>query len=370
MDERLMQFRIGMFVIVAGLVLTILLIWFGESPTLFREHRYLVVHFDQAPEISEGIPVRKSGIRIGEVVAIEFDERPGRPDGVLVTLSLESQYKLHAGSTPRIVRGLIGDVTIDMLPSESREPLATARDPKAAMQHVVEGEVAPDPAHALAAATEAFQNVKGTLQAIEEAAKGLSRVTARAEGIDEFLASFRDMGQRVGTLAERLDAVVAANQAEIGPAIASLRGAAEKVNATLDPATQEAIRETARQLAAGSSRLNGILADVAPLAADLGGDARRRPVTPLGQATVRVNKIAAEVGLLTQGLSDGRGRLNPNGTLQKLVTEPDLYNNLNLTASGASRVVAVAERAIGHLNRFAERIANDPGAIGRGALSR
>jgi phospholipid/cholesterol/gamma-HCH transport system substrate-binding protein len=39
MDERMMQFRIGMFVIVAGLVLTMLLVWFGEGPSLFREHR-------------------------------------------------------------------------------------------------------------------------------------------------------------------------------------------------------------------------------------------------------------------------------------------------------------------------------------------
>ena len=39
MNERVMQFRIGMFVIVAGLVLTMLIVWFGESPALLRERR-------------------------------------------------------------------------------------------------------------------------------------------------------------------------------------------------------------------------------------------------------------------------------------------------------------------------------------------
>ena len=39
----------------------------------------------------EGVPVRKSGIRVGEVIAIAFDERPNQPDGVLVTLALEPQ---------------------------------------------------------------------------------------------------------------------------------------------------------------------------------------------------------------------------------------------------------------------------------------
>ena len=66
----------------------------------------------------EGVPVRKSGIRIGEVMAIAFDERPDQPDGVIVTLALERKYKLREGSVPRLTRSLIGDVTIDMLPGK------------------------------------------------------------------------------------------------------------------------------------------------------------------------------------------------------------------------------------------------------------
>src|SRR3954468_4156667 len=108
--ERVMQFRIGMFVIVAGLVLTMLIVWFGEAPSLFHDNGYVVAHFVEAPGVSEGVPVRKSGIRIGEVTAIAFDERPKQPDGVLVTLSLERKYKIKAGSVPRISRSLIGDV--------------------------------------------------------------------------------------------------------------------------------------------------------------------------------------------------------------------------------------------------------------------
>ena len=76
MNERVMQFRIGMFVIVAGLVLTMLIVWFGESPTLFRDHGYVIARYDEAPGVAEGIAVRKSGIRVGEVTAIAFDDRP------------------------------------------------------------------------------------------------------------------------------------------------------------------------------------------------------------------------------------------------------------------------------------------------------
>ncbi len=74
--------------------------------------------------------MRKSGIRIGEVFSIGFDERDNQPDGVLVTLALERRYKLHAGAVPRLTRSLIGDVTIDMLPGTAPDYLATGRTPE------------------------------------------------------------------------------------------------------------------------------------------------------------------------------------------------------------------------------------------------
>ena len=121
MNERLMQFRIGMFVIVAGLVLTMMIVWFGESPTLLRDRVYIKVRFIEAPGVRAGVPVRKSGIHIGEVFSAGFDDRPGQPDGVLLTLALERQYPIRNGAVPRISRTLIGDLSIDMLPGAGDE---------------------------------------------------------------------------------------------------------------------------------------------------------------------------------------------------------------------------------------------------------
>ena len=127
MNERVMQFRIGMFVIVAGLVLTMLIVWFGESPALLRDQVYLKAHYSEAPGVLEGVAVRKSGIRIGEVVAIEFDERPNHPDGVIVTMAIEPKYSIREGSVPRLSRTLIGDVTIDLQPGTGQTNLKPSR---------------------------------------------------------------------------------------------------------------------------------------------------------------------------------------------------------------------------------------------------
>src|SRR4051794_12180559 len=203
MNERVMQFRIGMFVIVAGLVLTMLIVWFGESPLILRDHVYLTVHYFEAPGVAEGTPVRKSGIRIGEVSSIIFDDRPNQPDGVLVTLSLDRKYKIKTGSVPRLSRSLIGDVTIDMLPGSGPGLVATSDSP--GRSPIVEGGVAADPSKALEAATLAFEKAGGTLTSIDEAASGLAQMTRSAAKVDEFLTTWVTTGKDLSGASRRLD---------------------------------------------------------------------------------------------------------------------------------------------------------------------
>lgn len=373
MNERVMQFRIGMFVIVAGMVLTMLIVWFGESPALFRDNAYVTVHFIEAPGVAIGIPVRKSGIRVGEVAEIEFDRRPGKGDGVLVTLALERQYRIMAGTVPRLARALIGDVSIDLIPGGGTELMALSPDPTRAKQpdRIIEGEVTPDPSKALAAATQAFEKVGGTLDSINKAAQGLARVTDSAANLDSFLTTWDGTGKKLGSLADDVQRVVKTNETEIQNAIVSLNEAAGKVNATLDEPTQENLRVTARRLAEATARIDDVLEQIGPLAADLGAPAGASPTTNGGQAVMRINRIAYEFGLLTAQLTDRTGRrLNPNGSLQKLIMEAALYDNLNKASISVTDVFMAARPIMRNISEFAERIARDPAAIGRGVLQR
>ena len=106
------------------------------------------------------------------------------------------------------------------------------------------------------------------------------------------------------------------------------------------------------------------------MAADLGLGPSEVPVTSLGQTLARAGRIVYSLQLLSEPLQDPKGKLNPNGSIQKLLTSAELYNNINSVATGANRALALTERVLSNFNRFAERVANDPAAIGRGALSR
>jgi phospholipid/cholesterol/gamma-HCH transport system substrate-binding protein len=372
MNERVMQFRIGMFVIVAGLVLTMLVVWFGESPALFRDTTYITVHYHEAPGVAEGIPVRKSGIRIGEVASIRFDDRLDHPDGVLVTMALERKYKLRAGSVPRISRALIGDVSIDMLPGTGSGFIVTSDTPVRSMlpARIIEGSVAPDPSNALAAATQAFEKVGGTLESIDKAAKGIATVSDKAGEIDQLVASWKDMGSKVGKAAADLSRFVGDNEDDFGPAMTNIRQISEKLNTALDEKTQANLRAVASNAAAGTAKFDRMMTDIQPLAQDLGSAPGKVPATNLGQTLMRFNRMTYEISLLTRSLADSKGNLNMDSTLAKLFANSELYNNINQMAAAAREVVASARPVVKNFGRFAERIANDPSVISRGALQR
>jgi len=368
MNERIMQFRLGMFVITAGLVLTMLIVWFGESPQIFREHGYVKVRYAEAPGVSQGVSVRKSGIRVGEVVAIDFDDRPDHPDGVIVTLALERQFTIRAGAIPRLSRSLIGDVTIDLLPGKPDGLLETANTPAEAP--IIEGEVAPDPSKALAAATVAFERAGDTLTTIQEAAEGLSKLSTSAGRLDEFLATWNDTGRDVSGAAVGIRSFIDENQSDLKTTMTNLRSVAERLEETLDPETQDALKTGLARFSSAATRLDAALADAAPLMKDLGSPVNQVPTTDFGQTVRRVNRVAADLELLTSTLRNRQGGLNPNGSLQKLLTQGELYDNLNAAAAGANQAMNQLKLVLSSFRVFAEKISRDPGAISRGVLNR
>jgi phospholipid/cholesterol/gamma-HCH transport system substrate-binding protein len=368
MNERVMQFRIGMFVIVAGLVLTMLIVWFGESPSLFRDHVYIVVHFVEAPGVSEGIPVRKSGIRVGEVTSIKFDDRPGKPDGVLVTVSLDRKYKIKAGSVPQLSRSLIGDVTIDLLPGTGPGLLSSSKSPDHAP--IIEGAVAPDPSKALAAATQAFEKAGSTLASIDLAAKGIADLSKNAKNVNEFLEIWSSTGRKVSVAAQGIDRFIATNENNFRPALENFRSISEKLNGALDEPTVASLRTGIDRFSSTFARADASFASAAPLFRDLGAAPNVIPSTKFGEVLWRLNVVASDLSLLTRQLNDGRGHLNPNGSLQKLVMQTELHDNLNRMALSAGEAFLSFKPILASFRIFAEKLARDPSQLTRGALQR
>lgn len=92
----------------------------------------------------------------------------------------------------------------------------------------------------------------------------------------------------------------------------------EKLNQSLDARATAELKSTIERLSTASAKLDAGLTDLKPLLADLGAPINTMPSTNFGQTLMRANRIASDVNLLTRTLSDGKGSLNPNGSIQQL----------------------------------------------------
>ena len=292
MNERVMQFRIGMFVIVAGLVLTMLIVWFGESPSLLRDQVYLKARYADAPGVLEGVAVRKSGIRVGEVVAIAV-----RPSAQPARRRARDHGHRAQVPDPRGVRAtalsrsLIGDVTIDLLPGTGQANLQLGRT--AADAPIIEGEVAADPSKALAAATQAFEKAGDTLKSDQRGSHRPGQALQERRPLDDFLKTWTKTGQDVSAASQGIDQFLKTNEADFRTTMANLQKVADKLNNTLTPETQDSLKTGIARLSSAigpARRRSSPTSD--PLLKDLGSPVNHTPTTDFGQSVRRFNRVA------------------------------------------------------------------------------
>lgn len=119
MTERAMRLWIGLFVLGALILLSTLVVTFGSLPGLFKRANIYYIRFADAPGIAQGTPVRRSGVRIGEVTDIALDDETGV---VHVTVGIEKRYTVRHNEDPTLITTLFGtDSSIDFIP-KPQEP--------------------------------------------------------------------------------------------------------------------------------------------------------------------------------------------------------------------------------------------------------
>lgn len=109
MDERVLHFRVGVMVMATVMITLALIMAFGGFSWLFVKTRVIQVRFSEAPGLAVGTPVRKSGVRIGEVVGVEFTA----DDEVLATLRINAKYTLHHDEVCHLKTTLFGDTSLE-----------------------------------------------------------------------------------------------------------------------------------------------------------------------------------------------------------------------------------------------------------------
>lgn len=388
MDERVIKFRVGVMVIATLFIAGILVLLFGNTSWMVRNNYIIYMHFSDAPGVTEGTPIRKSGILIGRVRSVRFADQ----GGVIVEGEIHHDIKLYHNEVPQVSGSLLGgDVVIQFVRSSSALPVEPAAPAAEAALRAREGTES-----VLTAAQEGGQ--PGQLPAPDQEIKpgdyiegtvapSPFQVISGMQGdLNEAIKALSNAGTEVSKLAANVNKVLESNDdqinriiAETETAITAFQTAMNNINDVMgDPK----VRENLKQVVENLPRLfEDSRSTVNTMRATLEGvDRNMRNLegftAPLGERgediIARIDRTTSSLDELLGIMSDFGRKLNSGqGSFGKFMTDPELYNSLVASAKNVECVTQELRPIISDVRVFTDRIARHPELLGvRGAIQR
>ncbi len=383
MDQRVINFRVGVMVLSTLIIAGILVLLFGDTGVLTR-HYVIYMHFSDAPGVSEGTPVRKSGILIGKVLSVRFAEQ----GGVIVEAEIDRDVKLYRDEVPQVSGSLLGgDVTIQFVHRSPNAPVAPSPptvEEKTSFQE--DGEPPPGDQQPIRAqgANELIQPndyIEG------EVAPNAFQVFSEMQGdLNKAIRALSQAGDEVSALASNFNSLLEDNDQQINRIIAETEEAVKSFQVAMnninDVMGDEEVRNNLRRTIEGLPELfEESRTTITTMRTTFEGvDRNLRNLEgltgPLGERgdtiVARVDQSVARLDELLGLLSDFGRKLNSGqGTLGKLMTDQELYNNLSAASRNIECVTRELKPIIADVRVFSDRIARHPELLGvRGAIER
>ncbi len=365
MDERTLQWRVGIVVICAALILAIMIFLFGEG---WQSQYTLFIKTRTAPNVMRNTPVRKNGILIGRVSAVENQD-----DGVLLTLRINSDEPIYQNEICTIgTASFLGDAVLDFSPGNLPTRGAQVAD-RTLFDNVI---VERNPIELIDVALNLEEQVAETLNSISEAGQGVSELTRSVQeilgGDEGDVKAFMDDIRKVAGKAElaldnvnefmvNINDVVGDPEARDNMRITinRLPQILNDVNATINDT-----RETINGFRTIADSANRNLTNLEEFTALLGNEGPAM-MDNLNSSLKKIDMLVTNLGNFTQNITESEG------TLGKLVNDPELYNYLTETMRNVRDLTIRLQPLINDVRFAVDGIARDPGQLGiRGALDR
>lgn len=358
MNERIVQFRVGVTVVAAVIIALIMVVLFDGVPRVGRDEDYTIeIAFNEAPGVSEGTPIRKSGILIGRVARVDFSEDLGiKPrDGmrVIVTAEIQQKRRVRHDEVPKIGKSLLGDAVIEFVQDDTIKLPQSFVEPG----ERIPGRVISDPLQAIG-------NIEGNLSiAINSVAKTANEIGLLASRINELLENNNEQVSRivgkVETTFDRLQTVVANADELLG-----------------DPQVKDNIRRVINDLPQASQDLASAMTNLKQVMSaaerNLGNiEGLTKPLGERGpQLVASIERTAAMLDNVLRNVQQFSAALNsPDGSLGKLLNDPALYQQLQSTVSNVSELSRELKPILHDARAFTDKVSRHPEKLGvRGAI--
>lgn len=354
MNERTLQLRVGLFVLAATAIAAVLIVQFGDIQKYWRKTYAVAVHFDEAQGTHPGCPVRMNGVTIGEVSDVVLDDAE---PGVLVILKIEENRRIRRDARPALVKSLFGDAAIEFSGGRSTEFLPPNKR--------LHGSAPMDP-----------------FKTVEKLESSLTETLASFEATSR---EWRDVGKNINSLVEtergNLNDVIQRTAVALETLTKTMEGAShtlQSANRILDdPEMQQNLKltvaalpkmadETRLTISAArtsimkmSENLDKLSAATDPLAAQ-----SQSLVSHLDRSLGQLESLLTELNSVAKTVNDG------DGSLKRFAEDPQLYENLNRSASSLSVLLRNLEPIMADVRVFSDKVARHPEMLGiSGALN-
>lgn len=385
MDERVLQFRVGMVVLTASIVTAILIVMFGAVPDFTGSYYLLNIEFPAAPGVGKNSPVLKSGVPIGRVTHVDLQE----DGGVLLKLRVQSRYKLKQSEICRIRIGsmVTGDAVLEFVASNrkqllqrfdqnrdghlDREEVSKTAELLQDGDYLRTGMVAEDPLQII---MHMEQKMGDTFDSIEHAGAGIEKAA------DDFAMLMRNLNEFLGSNDGQLQGILTKTEVALDNFSRAMGLVSDLAG---DPQFQKSLKQTLKDMPA--------LFEQAKLTVTEARKAIRSFETMSESATVNLNNLQHLTGPLKQhgpGLAEdlvhtinsmdqlftqlstfSRSLNSQEGSLGKLVHDPMLFQQLNSAAHNINEASRRLRPIMEDLRIFSDKLATDPRQLGlKGAL--
>ena len=274
------EVRIALMVI-AGIILLFVGMNFLKGIIVFSNDNSYKVIMDNINGLAASSPVYADGYKVGVVRDIKYDYQ-GDQDGIVVTIDVDKNLRIPAGSTAVVDADLMGNLKLNLLLANNMR------------ERIEPGGI-----------------IRGSLSSgmMEDVALMLPQIKAMLPKIDSILTSVNNL------MADPALAIILKNAAATTE---NLKTSTAQLNALLGQMdrTVPAMLKKADNTLANTEAVTGNLAqiDIAATMAD-------------------INATVENCKQMTAKLT------SPEGTIGKLLTDPSLYDNMNATMRDADSLM-------------------------------
>ncbi len=375
MDENILKFRVGIFVVIAMLILGILIFLNSEGWT----QKYTVyIKPVSAPGVTVGTPVRKNGILIGRVKSVSSED-----DHVLLGLAINEDETIYENETCSIgSESFLGDAVVEVLPLPKEQ-----RGNQVQADHVMQRvAVRRNPMEVVDVAinlesdiTETLEVVRTAGRAINEAGTSVTTLTNTVQGalddedseIMALVREFKSTSTKAQVAIDNFNRLFENANDLVGDP--KLKGEIRQTIATLPEIFEEIriavaeTRKTVTSFQSVSGNANKNLENLEPFTEALKNEGPDI-LTQVRESLDEVDGLVSGI----KGFTDSLGKLQESeGTIGKLLNDTEIYDNVLETVENVRELSQRLEPLMNDVRMFADALARDPGIVGvRGALDR